>query len=93
MDRANVAKLFNERASHFIERGYRGRDLYLALAADPELPLIFILEDTCEIERIEPATMRKRRSRGGGPPFKKNGRFLQTTRPEYCLYLADRLVA
>lgn len=85
--------LFGERSAYWTAKGFIGRDLYVALAADSELPDNFVQEDIAAILKIDPGSVKQRRARGEEPSFLKIGsKIVLYPRNLFCLFLADTLV-
>ncbi|MER9596079.1 hypothetical protein [Mesorhizobium sp. M0244] len=88
-----TAVLFGARSAFWTSQGHTGRALYLALAADSELPDNLLQEDVAAILNIDPASVKQRRVRGEEPSFlKPSGKIVLYPRSLFCMWLADTLV-
>jgi hypothetical protein len=87
-----TARLFSSKAAYYTERGYGGADIFEKLASDADLPMMLTFQDSCAIESIALDTARKRRQRGEGPSFFRDGNVLRIQRGDYCRYLASRFI-
>ncbi|WFU88740.1 hypothetical protein QA644_06660 [Rhizobium sp. CC1099] len=88
-----TAVLFGERSAFWTSKGIVGRALYIALAADSELPDNLLQEDVAAILNIDPASVKQRRVRGEEPSFLKlSGKIVLYPRSLFCMWLADMLV-
>ncbi|MER8369010.1 hypothetical protein [Mesorhizobium sp. M1378] len=88
-----TAALFGERSAFWTSQGRVGRALYLALAADSELPDNLLPADVAAILNIDPDSVKQRRVRGEQPSFLKlSGKIVLYPRNLFCLWLADMLV-
>lgn len=89
----STAALFAERSAHWTRQGLVGRPLYLALAADSELPDNFRQEDVAEILHIDEGSVKQRRARGEEPSFLRvSGKIVLYPRNLFCMWLASTLV-
>jgi len=86
----DIAKLFSERQSYWAGQGFRGREIFDRLAADPELPNFFAEPDAAAIAGLSVHAMKMRRTRGMQPSFMRlSSRCVRYPRPDYCTWLAE----
>lgn len=86
----SAAQLFSERQAHWVGQGLSGRDVFLALAKDHELPSFFTESDLAEISGLTTHAMKQRRVRAMDPAFVRfSVRCVRYTREAVCIWLAD----
>ena len=89
----DVLQIWNSRIAHWASKGLTGVDLYLALAADHELPAEFSPGELSEITGMALSSVKKRRVRGQAPNFVRLGaRTVRYMRSDVCHGLASRYV-
>ncbi|HEV7293479.1 MAG TPA: hypothetical protein VGN79_14285 [Devosia sp.] len=89
---SNVQK-FGERLAHHVANGNTGRAAYMALAADPTLPINFTSEEAAAIVGVTGHAMAKRRARGQAPSYIAiSSKSVHYPRVLFCEWLASVFV-
>ncbi|KQX42425.1 hypothetical protein ASD04_00170 [Devosia sp. Root436] len=92
-NRIESVRLFGERLAHHVANGQTGRAAYLALAADPTLPINFSTEEAAAIVGVTGFAMAKRRARGQAPSYiAVSSKSVHYPRALFCEWLASIFV-
>lgn len=93
MTTEELLKLVSARQAYFTSRGIVGRELYVRLAADEELPASFREPAAAAIYGLSTHAMKQRRARGMKPDYVRvSHNSVLYTRASIFTDLADRFV-